>query len=887
MILKPYQKQIIDDLARYLDILHEQRNTANAFAEFWIKHPRTPVTPILGDAVEPYKNNVPGCPHVCIKVPTAGGKTFIAANALSTIFNALSPSRPKVVVWLVPSNSILEQTIRNFSNPYHPYRQQLNTDFANKVDVFDKKALLQGAGFNNTSVRENMTLCILSFDSLRAKKKEDRKVNDENGNLQSFANDVNEDEISLMAVLRAFNPVVIVDESHNAESDLSVEMLKNLNPSFILDLTATPRKNSNIISFTPAIELKKESMVKLPVIVYNHHKKEEVVSSALELRGKLERSAEYARKNGAPYIRPIVLFQAEPKNKDDNVTFERVKSMLLELKIPEEQIKIKTADKNELLNVDLLSPDCPVRYIITVNALKEGWDCPFAYILASLADRSSAVDVEQILGRVLRLPNVRKNENVMLNMSYVFTASAKFSETLDSIVNGLNRAGFSCKDYRQVECENVVESAATSETQANPVPPLGNSQEDVFDVSQIFWNADSEIADEPAVSSESQKDSGAEASSTNSKTLSPNAPVLAQIEQIAKKENEALEKKVAEHRSTPTPPSEMERQVKIYKVKEVFKESAESVKLPQFFMNCIAEDSHADLFGIQETPFEKDLLLKNFPLRNADTNIDFQNIEIDMRKIDLDESQKDYTPTIFKVDASRQQEIVRWLLNIDNIEKKRQKCAKLLRDWIGSMYPIPERDVVEYITRVLGNFNDSELDQMLNSQSEYATKIKEKINDLSAKYIEMEFDKALDQDKIVLRPSFNIPKELTLSKTCKPLPKMLHEKEDDVNDFEESVINAVANLENVEFWTRNREKKDFCINGFINHYPDFIIKTKRGKIVLLETKGDHLDAEKKIKLGNLWAAKAGNEYRYCLVYEHRKVEHAYTKDEFIATLKEW
>ena len=887
MILKPYQKQIIDDLARYLDILHEQRNTANAFAEFWIKHPRTPVTPILGDAVEPYKNNVPGCPHVCIKVPTAGGKTFIAANALSTIFNALSPSRPKVVVWLVPSNSILEQTIRNFSNPYHPYRQQLNTDFANKVDVFDKKALLQGAGFNNTSVRENMTLCILSFDSLRAKKKEDRKVNDENGNLQSFANDVNEDEISLMAVLRAFNPVVIVDESHNAESDLSVEMLKNLNPSFILDLTATPRKNSNIISFTPAIELKKESMVKLPVIVYNHHKKEEVVSSALELRGKLERSAEYARKNGAPYIRPIVLFQAEPKNKDDNVTFERVKSMLLELKIPEEQIKIKTADKNELLNVDLLSPDCPVRYIITVNALKEGWDCPFAYILASLADRSSAVDVEQILGRVLRLPNVRKNENVMLNMSYVFTASAKFSETLDSIVNGLNRAGFSCKDYRQVECENVVESAATSETQANPVPPLGNSQEDVFDVSQIFWNADSEIADEPAVSSESQKDSGAEASSTNSETLSPNAPVLAQIEQIAKKENEALEKKVAEHRSTPTPPSEMERQVKIYKVKEVFKESAESVKLPQFFMNCIAEDSHADLFGIQETPFEKDLLLKNFPLRNADTNIDFQNIEIDMRKIDLDESQKDYTPTIFKVDASRQQEIVRWLLNIDNIEKKRQKCAKLLRDWIGSMYPIPERDVVEYITRVLGNFNDSELDQMLNSQSEYATKIKEKINDLSAKYIEMEFDKALDQDKIVLRPSFNIPKELTLSKTCKPLPKMLHEKEDDVNDFEESVINAVANLENVEFWTRNREKKDFCINGFINHYPDFIIKTKRGKIVLLETKGDHLDAEKKIKLGNLWAAKAGNEYRYCLVYEHRKVEHAYTKDEFIATLKEW
>ena len=132
-------------------------------------------------------------------------------------------------------------------------------------------------------------------------------------------------------------------------------------------------------------------MVKLPVIVYNHHKKEEVVSSALELRSKLERAAIEAEKSGAPYIRPIVLFQAEPKTKDDNATFECVKSMLLEKKIPEEQIKIKTADKNELQNVNLLSKDCPVRYIITVNALKEGWDCPFAYILASLADRSSSV----------------------------------------------------------------------------------------------------------------------------------------------------------------------------------------------------------------------------------------------------------------------------------------------------------------------------------------------------------------------------------------------------------------------------------------------------------------------------------------------------------------
>lgn len=885
MILKPYQKQIIDDLALFLEKLKERRNIAEAFNAFWMLHPRTPITPSFGEAVEPYKNNVPKCPHVCIKVPTAGGKTFIAANALSAIFKELDPARPKIVVWLVPSNSILEQTIQNFSNPQHPYREQLNTDFANKVNVFDKRMLLQGAGFNTSSVRENMTLCILSFDSLRARKKEDRKVNDENGNLQSFANDVTEDEISVMSVLRAFNPVVVVDESHNAESELSVEMLKSLNPSFILDLTATPRKNSNIISFTPAIELKKENMVKLPVIVYNHHKKEEVISSALELRSKLERAAVEAEKSGAPYIRPIVLFQAEPKTKDDNATFERVKSMLLELKIPEEQIKIKTADKNELQNVNLLSKDCPVRYIITVNALKEGWDCPFAYILASLADRSSSVDVEQILGRVLRLPNVRKNENVMLNMSYVFTASARFSETLDSIVKGLNRAGFSSNDYRQVEIEKPVETPvvetvgfASSRNGDN-----GNSQDETFDMTSIFWNGD----DVQQASSSVTSVSSGETDKRESESQKQQSNIMAQIEQLAQKENEELEKRVEENKTNPVTPSEVEHQVKTYAIKEIFKETAHLIRLPQFFMKSPVEGKGADLFGIENTPFERDMLLKNFPLRNADTNIDFANLEIDIRSIDLDESQRDFTPSIFGVSRDQCDEIYHWLSNIEDIEKKRQKCAERLRDWIGNMYPIPDPDIIEYIRRILSNFNDNELNQMLNCQSDYANKIKEKINILAADYIEKAFDKALDQDKIVIRPKFQIPDKITLSKAGKPLPKTLHEKEDDVNEFEEIVINAVANMANVEFWTRNREKKDFCINGFINHYPDFIIKTKNGKIVMLETKGDHLDAEKKIKLGNLWASKAGNEYRYCLVYENRKVEHAYTKDEFLAALKEW
>jgi type III restriction enzyme len=521
-----------------------------------------------------------------------------------------------------------------------------------------------------------------------------------------------------------------------------------------------------------------------------------------------------------------------------------------------------------------------------VNALKEGWDCPFAYILASLADRSSSVDVEQILGRVLRLPNVRKNENVMLNMSYVFTASARFSETLDSIVKGLNRAGFSSSDYRQVELEKSVEPTEMPMNESIASTSLlndsnGGSKEGEFDLSSILWNGDDSSLSPASVASVS------DLGDAKSELQNQQSGIMAQIEHLAQKENDELEKRIEENRTSPVAPPEMEKQVKTYAIKSIFKDSASQIILPKFFMKGAVEGLHVDLFGIANTPFDKDMLLKNFPLRNADTNINFENVDVEMRSIDLDESQKDFTPTIFSVGKNQQAEITRWLSNIDDVERKRQKCAERLRDWIGNMYPIPDPDIIEYIRRVLSNFNDKDLNQMLNSQSTYAERIKQKINALAAEYIETEFDRALDQDKIILRQHYRIADKLTLSSAGKPLPKTLHEKEENVNGFEETVINAVANLENVEFWTRNREKKDFCINGFINHYPDFIIKTKHGKIVMLETKGDHLDAEKKIKLGNLWASKAGNNYRYCLVYEHRKVDHAYTKDEFLATLKEW
>jgi type III restriction enzyme len=805
-----------------------------------------------------------------MKVPTAGGKTFIACNAIKTIFDAFEYDKPKAVVWLVPSITILDQTIKNLKDTSHPYRQKINSHFGNKVEVFDKSALLQGSGFNSTSVKEQLNIFVLSFDSIRTANKEGRKVYEENGSLQSFETLLGKDEeISLMKVMQFLNPLLVVDESHNAETDLSVDMLKAFNPCFILDLTATPRKNSNIISFIDALELKRENMVKLPVIVYNHQDKTEVINSSLQLQKRLELQAIEEEKKGGKYIRPIVLFQAQPKNGKDFLNAEeeksnvqKLKEKLIELKITDEQIKIKTAYINEIKGIDLMSKDCKVRYIITINALKEGWDCPFAYILASLADKSSAVDVEQILGRVLRQPYVMKHSFALLNVSYVLTASSKFMDTLQNIVKGLNKAGFSEKDYKLADT-----SIQTPIPKVNPLEQLTifsatqETKEDItsdIDTSRITVPSETEF---------------------QSNTVS-------EIEQTAIQQNDAFEKKVTEMEKTNTPalPNEIQQLVKTYSIKDIFMEQAEQINLPQFYLKVPA----SDLFGNreEEVSLEKENLLEGFKLSQQSTDIVFNNITSELYKVDLDETKKEHTPTFVRLDGMFKESIVSYILDPSRKDSRIKSTTRFIMEVIGNMYPIPDKEIEKYINRVLEDFNDDQFTDFYNQKYTYTDKIKQKIKSLSDIFAEKKFKDFLDTDKVFIKPSFQLPKSISPGDTAKDITKSLYEKEGNMNGFEERVINEIGNMSNIAFWTRNLERKGFRINGFVNHYPDFIIYTKSGKTVLLETKGDHLDAEQKIRLGGLWAGKAGNNYRYFMVYERRTVDGAYKLEDFLSIIKD-
>lgn len=864
MELKSYQQRVIADLERYLECVNGADDLRQAFRIFWNERGAT--------KMDDYKNNVPGVPHVCVKVPTAGGKTFIATNALLPIFEAFTrfnPTRPKVVIWLVPSLTILEQTLKNLSNPQHPYRQRLNTHFNGRVSVYDKKDILQGADFNADTVREQLSIIVLSFDSLRARNKEDRKIFQDNGNLAGFTTLENDksylledhDETALINVLRSLQPVLIVDESHNAETDLSVEMLRNLNPSFILDLTATPRNNSNIISYVDALELKRNHMVKLPVIVRNEHDKTDAVQNALMLRRQLEEAAKTEEAEGGSYIRPIALFQAQPRTGEESATFQRIKETLIELKIPEDEIKIKTAEINELKGIDLLSCDCRVRYIITVNALKEGWDCPFAYILTSLANKNSAVDVEQVLGRVLRQPDVRQHKQELLNMSYVFTASNHFLQTLQKIVQGLNRAGFSERDCRYTD------ETAIKDTKQTP--------QSVFTQTELF--ADETATVETVTENEATTDD--EIDVTRIDLESSNENIAQKFESIAQHAialNAAYEQ-LAQNTEEQSLPLELEEKMNKQMMKEVFADTARGLRLPQFFIKIQSVGGFFDE-GENLILLEPEELLKDFRLSKADININFDSIDSEIYAVDIERiGNEDYKVEYKKLNERQRAALNEKILSLPS-QSKLEAINQRFCNLIGNMYPIPDLEIKGYVNRLLAQMNTEQLRDCLERDYIYSAKIKQKINELANERKEKIFSDYLDIDKVIVQPSYILPEYITPSSNAPAITKSLYTHEGSLNNFEQRVINDIANLENISFWHKIIPKHGFRLNGFINAYPDFLILNKSGKILLVEAKGDdrdNSDSERKLKLGQLWASRAGNNYRYMMVFDNNPIENAH------------
>ncbi len=439
MELKRYQQNTVHKLESFLKDLKEFGSAKHAF---------------IASVIKPYNDAAfGGVPFVCIKIPTGGGKTLVGCHATEKIMDkALQHKMDRgIVMWFVPSEAIKSQTLRKFKDRKDSHRRVLDEAFDNGVKVFSNEEALN---IRKEDVNDNLCIIISSLEAFRKEKtlQKKYKVYQENGallnhfeNLQDDDNLEKDDEgtviNSLANVIRMSNPLIVIDEGHKTATQLSINFIKDLNPSFVIEYTATPRSESNILVEVHASELKEEQMVKIPIVLESAAQWQNTVERGLEKRIELEKSA---KKIKGEYIRPIALLQAQPR--DENITVENLKQFLLDRKIPADEIAIKTSEKNELDGVDLFSKSCKIRYIITVNALAEGWDCSFAYVLISVANLGSKIAIEQIIGRIIRMPNAKRKAVEDFNRSYVFASAQNFNEAASQIISGLETNGYSRAD---------------------------------------------------------------------------------------------------------------------------------------------------------------------------------------------------------------------------------------------------------------------------------------------------------------------------------------------------------------------------------------------------------------------------------------------------------
>jgi len=444
MELKKYQKKVLEELEAYIAETKKYDGEKASGLAFMIRT----------DEKYNWVTEIGRNPFVCIKVPTGGGKTFIASHSVGLIFgDYLNERNDKgLVMWFVPSDAIRTQTLDNLKNRKHPYREVLDQRFNNAIKVFD---LSEAKSISKSDLEDNICIIVATLSSFRRKDKEWLKAYQDNGALMGhfeglkskdfdFLDKDKKGEIiySLANVIKLHNPLLIIDEGHNIQTELSFDMVNGLNPSFVLEFTATPKGQSNVLVNISAKELKEEKMIKMPIYLANKTPWRETIYEGIS---KLEELEKATKKNKGEYIRPIMLLQAEQeKESDKKVYVDKIKNFLIEdAKIPEEQIAIKTSKRKELPKMEeLLSKKSPIRYIITVNALKEGWDCPFAYILVSVSNLGARLSVEQTIGRIMRLPYAKEKSDQRLNSAYIFTSTRSFSQTSELVIKGLQENGY-------------------------------------------------------------------------------------------------------------------------------------------------------------------------------------------------------------------------------------------------------------------------------------------------------------------------------------------------------------------------------------------------------------------------------------------------------------
>lgn len=524
-----YQDRVLSTLDAYLDLLKEKKARADKVAalaaqdpdlgiaipdfskETWEAMKAAGKLPASRAAI-PFSPRVDGCgrpvPNAVLKVPTGGGKTWLAVSAVSRVMGRYLDRNTGFVLWIVPNEAIYTQTLKHLKDRQHPYRQALDRAAAGRVKIMEKTDRLDAR-----DVETNLCVMLLMLQSANRETQDSLKMFQDRGDVHGFFPPEGEQQAHKAAIeltpnlaaytgmfpmvkdslgnaLRVIRPVVVMDEGHRAISDLAFSTLYGFNPCFVLELTATPQdvqprggrnpregRYANVLVEVTGRELDREGMIKMPLNLDPRQGNDwkATLNAALAKLNALDAEARKLRADTGRYIRPIMLIQVERTGADQresgHIHAEDVKDWLLTAGFDQAEIAIKTAQQNDLNdpeNQDLLSPTNRVRAIITKQALQEGWDCPFAYVLCSLAASANLKAMTQLVGRILRQPGALKTGVEALDECHVITHHADTATVVGAIKDGLEQDGLGDLVLRVTQDDKSASGKATRTIKRRP-----------------------------------------------------------------------------------------------------------------------------------------------------------------------------------------------------------------------------------------------------------------------------------------------------------------------------------------------------------------------------------------------------------------------------------
>jgi type III restriction enzyme len=854
--LKDYQEKTLETLRRYLRACADFEDASIAFYK---------VTEELWEQGLPYRaikepSELADIPYICLRLPTGGGKTLLGCHAIAVANKEYLKRENSLVLWLVPSNAIREQTLKALLNRNHAYRQALDSTLGpvTVMDLNEALYLQHGALVGST------VIIVGTLQAFRVEDQDGRKVYESAGALQhhfqnlprEILDKLDHDEkgitpYSLANVMRIHRPLVIVDEAHNARTELSFDTLARFRPSAIIEFTATPdstRNPSNVLHSVSAAELKAESMIKLPIRLETQSNWQRLLSDAVAERVDLESKAEVERRKTGDYIRPLMLIQAQPRRHDkETLTVDVIeKSLLDDHHIPDNQIARATGEDRGLDDVDLADEKCEIRYVITVQALREGWDCPFAYILCSVAEQRSIGAVEQILGRVLRLPYCKPKEIDELNRAYAFVASPNFAEAAQNLVDALVENGFNRQEAKDfIKPADGGQGTLGLELFSRTLPPKTIILPEVPNPELLS----AELREKIEIDQQTKK-------ITLKGVLYP------------KEETEVANLFVA-------------RDVKDIWVTEVRRynlEAEQAFKSPserglpfQIPLLCIRRAEHLELFE------EGHLLEKGWELNGFDaklTPLEFSTLSAEGGQFgEIDVGVEGKIKSKFIPDLNRQLQLLETVENWTDAQLIHWLDRNLLFIELSSQ----EKEI--FLTGMISDLLDyrgMNLGQLVRKKFEVRKIAEQKIKAYrheARNKICQELLFGENADQIVVSPEkcFTFrPDQYPRRYDCPSsdsFNKHYYPKVGELDSEGEQFLCAqfIDQMEEIEFWVRNLERQEnfsfWLQTATDKFYPDFVCKLKDGRYLVVEYKGadrwSNDDSKEKRRLGELWALKSG------------------------------